>query len=89
MALGATAGQVRAQVLHRTLGLAGAGIVTGVGVSLILNRGFTRLLYGIDASDPATCVAVALVLVVAALAAGAVPARRASRMNPTAALRLG
>ncbi len=89
MALGATGADIRSQVLNRTLLLAGAGIATGVGLSLVLTRTAATLLYGVEAHDPATYVVVTLVLVAAALAAGVVPARQASNLDPTAALRLG
>ncbi len=80
---------VRQQTQDRTLLLAGAGIATGVGLSLVLARTATTLLYGVEAHDPATYVVVTLVLVAAALVAGVVPARQASNLDPTAALRLG
>ena len=89
MALGATSAAIRSQVLNRTLVLAGAGILTGVVLSLVLVRAVRSLLYGVDARDPATYLVVTLVLVTVALAAGLMPARQASKTSPTAALRLG
>lgn len=89
MALGATAGQVGRQVLQRTLWLAGIGVVAGVAVSGVMTQGLTGLLYGVESGDPLTYAAATLLLVLAALVAGAVPARNASRLDPTIALRRG
>jgi ABC-type antimicrobial peptide transport system permease subunit len=62
-----------------------------VGIGLAASFGLTRLmagmLYGVQASDPATFCAVALFLSAVALAASIIPARRATRIDPTMALR--
>jgi putative ABC transport system permease protein len=68
-----------------TLALWGAAI--GIGVALMLARLLRSLLFGIGALDPLTFVAASIVLVVVALFACFVPARRAMRINPNAALR--
>jgi ABC-type antimicrobial peptide transport system permease subunit len=61
----------------------GAGLVCAVGVSQVLGS----LVFGVPVRDPATFVAVTLVLTVVALAACAVPAMRASRVDPMVSLR--
>jgi len=63
----------------------------GVGVGLIgsiaLARAFTSMVFGITPTDPVTYFGVALVLVLAAVGASLMPARRASRVSPMVALR--
>ena len=67
-----------------TVGLgAGAGLIGTFGVSRLLSR----LLFGLEPSDPATIGAAALLLAAAAAAAAYLPARRASGTDPIAALR--
>ncbi len=87
MALGAPAGRLQAGMVARTLGLASIGMLVGGVASLALAREFGGLLYGVTARDPATFVgALAAVTAVAAIA-GYFPARRASRIDPSIALR--
>jgi putative ABC transport system permease protein len=64
-------------------------ISTGIGVAaaLVLTRSLSRLLFGVQAADPLTFAAMAAVLMAAALAGCYVPARRATRVNPIAALK--
>jgi predicted permease len=87
MALGATQGHVLAGVLGRTLKLALAGIAVGLVGSLVVARLIASLLYGTAPTDPTTFVAMAGLLAAVALAAGYVPAHRASRIDPMVALR--
>jgi predicted permease len=87
MALGATAGQVSQLVLGRALALALLGATVGAGVSLASGRLLRGLLFGVSASDPAILVAASTLLVVTALVAAFLPARRAVRLDPTLALR--
>jgi ABC-type lipoprotein release transport system permease subunit len=67
--------------------LAAAGPVTGLAASLALTRIFAGMLFGVQPSDPLTFAAVGLLLIVVALLASIVPARRAVRVDPIVALR--
>jgi putative ABC transport system permease protein len=87
MALGAAPRDVLLAVAGQGMGLSIAGIALGVAAALALTRVVSRLLFGIAASDPATFLAVSLLLLVVALAACYVPARRAMRIDPIVALR--
>jgi len=87
MALGARSGQVRSMVIRQALLLAATGAVLGIVSSLLLLRTLSSLLYGVRPTDPlAMSAACVLVLTVAALASY-LPAIRASRIHPMAALR--
>lgn len=87
MALGAHAHQVTALVVGHSLRLAGIGLVVGLVAALLATRVLASLLYGVRASDPATFVVAPLVLLVVAVTASVVPARRATRVDPVEALR--
>jgi predicted permease len=87
MALGATASDVRRQIMRDTLILAAIGIVIGAGVSLALARVINTLLYATSATDPLTFGVMVALLATVALVAGYLPARRASRIDPMRALR--
>jgi len=87
MALGAQPGQVRGMILRESTVLAAAGIVVGVGASLMLTRLVKSMLYGIQPWDPPTMLGGVVVLVAVALAASWIPARRAARVQPMDALR--
>ena len=87
LALGATAGDIAALVLHQGAQLVFLGIGTGLAGYLALSRIVGRLLYGVAATDPLTLSIAPLVLALAALAACLVPMRRAIRVNPIEALR--
>jgi predicted permease len=87
MALGATAANVRGQVLRETMQLALAGVAIGMVASFALARLIATLLYDTSPADPmAFGLTAALLLSVAALA-GYVPAHQASRVDPMTALR--
>jgi predicted permease len=87
MALGESGGQVLGRVVARTMALAGIGIVMGGMGSFAVSRLTASLLYGIEPTDPLTFGSMAVILLVAAGLAGFIPARRASRTDPIAALR--
>ncbi len=87
MALGATLARVQLDILRSTLILAFIGIAIGALASLAVSHLIASLLFGTTPSDPATFVAMILILGIIALLAGYIPARRASRINPMIALR--
>ena len=87
LALGAARGDVMRMVLGQAARLAAAGIVIGLAGALLLTRWMSALLFGVEATDPATFAAVALGLAAIALTASALPARRAMRIDPIVALR--
>lgn len=87
MALGATGGVVRRQVLRETLQLAVAGLGAGLLAALALSRVMAALLYDTSPADPATLAATAVLLLAVAAIAGYIPALRASRVDPMTALR--
>lgn len=87
MALGAQRSAVVWMVLRRVLLLATAGLAVSVPAALIASRFVKSFLFETRANDPKTLTVAAVVLVSAAIAAGYAPARRASRIDPLAALR--
>jgi predicted permease len=87
MALGAVQGDVIWLVMREVLVLVGSGIALGLAAAWGVNRFVSSQLYGVSATDPVTIAAAAAILGVVALLAGYIPARRATRVNPTLALR--
>ena len=87
LAVGADSGDVLRMVLGQAARLAAAGVTLGLVAAFALTRVLQGLLFGVSATDPATFGAVAGVLVVAALLASYLPARRAARLDPAAVLR--
>ncbi len=87
LALGALPAQVRGIILRESAWLAVTGIVVGVSAALLLTRLVKSMLYGIQSYDPTTMTAGILVLLVVALAASWIPARRAAGVQPMEALR--
>jgi putative ABC transport system permease protein len=87
MALGAAAANIVRLVLREGLTMAIAGIVVGLGGAAVLTRLMRTLLFGVGTRDPMTFGAVAGLLVVVALLACYLPARRALRVDPIMALR--
>lgn len=90
MALGAEKSNIFRMIIGQGVRLALAGLSIGVVAALILVRvlsSFSALLYGVPADDPATFVAVSLVLITVAMFACYIPARRAMHVDPMVALR--
>jgi predicted permease len=87
MALGATAADVRRQVLGDTLRMALVGVAIGTAAALGLSRIIGTLLFGTSATDPLTFGLTVVLLTSVALVAGYLPAFRASRIDPMRALR--
>ena len=87
MALGASPRNVLGLIVGEGMKVALAGIGAGLLASLALGRAISTLVFGVQVGDPATFVSVAVTLAIVALAACAIPALRASRVDPMAALR--
>jgi putative ABC transport system permease protein len=87
MALGAETGNVLALVLGQGAWLIGAGLTAGLLAALALTRFLGSLLFGISTFDPLTYGLVVLLLVAVGVAACTLPAWRAARISPVAALR--
>lgn len=87
MALGARAADVRQMVLGAVVTL--AGVLMGLLAAFAVTRALDSLLYEINAGDPVTFVAMALLLLCVALAATYLPARRAAAVDPAIGLRSG
>jgi predicted permease len=87
MSLGATRRDVLLLIVRHGMQLALLGSLTGIVGALMLSRLMRKLLYGVQPTDPATFVAVATGLAVVAILACYIPARRAMRIDPMAALR--
>ena len=87
MALGARPGDVLRLVLVRSLAITAAGVGLGLAASVATTRYLEAMLFGVASLDPLTFGGVALALVVVAATAALIPARRATRIEPLAALR--
>ncbi len=87
MALGAVPRDVLSLVMKEVGGLVAGGSAIGVASAWLLGRYVQSQLYGVTAKDPLVFVSAALVLGLVAMAAGYIPARRASRIDPIVALR--
>jgi putative ABC transport system permease protein len=87
MALGAQLGDVVTLVLGRAMVLTAVGLTVGLGVSLLLSKTLTAVLYQVSTTDPETFMVTPLVLAAVAFAASYLPARRAARVDPVVALR--
>ena len=87
MALGARPGDVLGLVVRRGGVLAAAGVAVGIGGALAATRVLATLLYQVKPDDAGTYVTIASGLLVVALAASYVPARRAAAVDPSSALR--
>ena len=87
MALGAQRSDILRLVVLHGMKLVSIGVLLGLFASLLLTRLMTRLLFGVSATDPLTFAAVSFLLVLVALLACYIPARRATKVDPTTALR--
>jgi ABC-type antimicrobial peptide transport system permease subunit len=87
MALGASEREVQAGVMLQTLRLAAVGIIVGVAASWMFALALRGLLFGVATTDPPTFAAMVAILTAVAVIAGYLPARRASRIDPSVALR--
>jgi predicted permease len=87
MALGAPRRQVFWMVLRQSFLPAGIGLLVGVPIALAAGRLVSGMLFGFRPTDPPTMIAAALLLAALSVAAGYIPARRAMRVDPMAALR--
>jgi putative ABC transport system permease protein len=87
MALGAEKRDVVKMVVGQGLKLALIGVAIGIAGALALTRFLSSLLYGVKPTDPITYITVSLILIVVALAACYIPARRAAKVDPMVALR--
>lgn len=87
MALGAQAASVLRMVLREGVMAAAAGLGLGLVGALVLARLMSTLLFGVKADDPITFAGVGLMIAAVAVLASYVPARRASKVDPMAALR--
>jgi putative ABC transport system permease protein len=89
MAFGARKATILQLVVRQGLGLSAIGIAIGVGGALALTRVMENLLVGVTPTDPITFAAITCLFVIVTLLASAIPALRASRVDPGTALRQG
>jgi putative ABC transport system permease protein len=87
LALGATAGQLRGSILRQGLMLSGMGVALGLGGAFALAQVMQGLLFGVTARDPLVFGVVPVIVTAAAALASYMPARRATQVDPIAALR--
>jgi putative ABC transport system permease protein len=86
-ALGATGRNIAALVGREMVGVVALGLALGIGGAWMLSRVMQALLYGVDAHDMTTFLAAPVLLVIPAIVATVVPARRAMRVSPTEVMR--
>jgi putative ABC transport system permease protein len=87
MALGATPEDIVRMIVGQGAVLAAGGVALGIAGAALLMRFLESMLYGVSPTDPATLCAAALLLGAVTLLACYIPARRATRIGPLAALR--
>lgn len=87
LALGAARQRVRGLVVREGMTYTALGVILGVPLALVAGRLLASQLVGVGPSDPSTLIAVAVVLLISAYAASAIPAARASRVDPMTTLR--
>jgi putative ABC transport system permease protein len=87
LALGASRGQVLGMVLRQGMAQVGLGLLFGAGLAFLVSRGIAAILFDVSPNDPAVFMGIALVLAVTGLFASLIPARRATKADPSHALR--
>jgi predicted permease len=87
MALGASPPRIRREMLQRALLVVGPGVAIGAVASLVLTPAFRTFLAGVSPFDPLAFGGAAVLLTIAGLAAGFIPARRSAQLDPVRALR--
>jgi putative ABC transport system permease protein len=87
MALGADQVQIVRLVIKQGLRLAMTGVSLGIAAAFALTKFMSSVLYEVSATDPATFIAVSVLLIAVALLASYIPARRAMKVDPMVALR--
>jgi len=87
MALGATRASVVRVVLTEVLWLAGIAVAAALPLSLLLGRAVRSQLFGVSSSDPLSLIMATLLIVLVAISAASLPARRAAKVDPIVALR--
>jgi len=86
-AIGASHGQIVGLILKQGLWKTGLGVVLGLTGAFLLSRSMTSMLFGVKPTDPVVYVMVSSILIVVALLASYLPARRAAKIDPLVALR--
>ncbi len=86
-AIGASRGQIVGMILKQGLWKTGIGILLGLTGAFLLSRYLTSMLFGVTPTEPVVYVAVSVLLIVVALLASYLPARRAAKIDPLVALR--
>jgi ABC-type antimicrobial peptide transport system permease subunit len=87
LALGAPPASLKVMVVRQELKVAIVGTIVGLAGAFAVTRLLASFLYGVSATDPFTYLSVALTLIAIAVLASYIPARRATRVDPTTALR--
>ena len=87
LALGAARARVVRQVLRQSLGVSLVGIVAGLAAAYLATTTLTTFLFDLSPRDPATFASVCLILLLISFVSGFLPARRASMLDPVAAIR--
>ncbi len=89
LALGAQCGQVTSQVLRQGMVLVATGLALGLVAAYAVARGISGMMFGVGAADPLVYLGVTILLLLVALVANFLPARRAGRVDPMQSLRGG
>lgn len=87
IALGAQSRDVLRLIVGQGIGLALVGVAIGLGAAFLLTRAIKSLLFGVSPTDPLTFVGISILLLLTALIASFIPARRATKVDPLVALR--